>query len=298
MMFILRILLFYILLIVTLPTNAACNDYQSQVNRAIRANDLTKLERLLPKLRYCPSSYIDTVKRSMSDIAAAKADRLVQQGRLVTAEKWLKRAKALTWGTQVVRGDIAVRRKDWQNASIFYNQALDLINDKQATPQAPSKAQIETIFRQATEAQILTARVNTISSKGRGTGMMRGKIRGFIPRKRAVPIPFYTGKWGLDDRGKEITEQLASYLKNEGFHRVTLTGHTDENGLRWWNNIISTRRANSVKDYLKTLDITAYIKIKTIGKGEDEPLQLVNSAYYNKKQIDMLNRRVELSDMK
>jgi hypothetical protein len=50
--------------------------------------------------------------------------------------------------------------------------------------------------------------------------MMRGKIRGFIPTKRAIPIPFYTGKWGLDENGKKVTKQLASYLKNQGFNRV------------------------------------------------------------------------------
>jgi hypothetical protein len=55
-MFIIRTLLFNMLLFVTLPSNAACNDYQLQVNKAIRAYDLTKLERLLPRLRYCPSS--------------------------------------------------------------------------------------------------------------------------------------------------------------------------------------------------------------------------------------------------
>ena len=110
-MFILRILLFNILLFITLPSSVACNDYQLQVNKAIRAYDLAKLERLLPILNrnFCPSFYIRSVKRSMSDIAAA--------------EKWLKRAKGMTWGTQVVRGDIAVHHQDWQNASIFYNQA-------------------------------------------------------------------------------------------------------------------------------------------------------------------------------
>ncbi len=90
---------------------------------------------------------------------------------------------------------------------------MDLINDKQATPEAPKKAQIEKIYQQATEAQILAGSVNTISRSGQASGMMRGKIRGFIPRKRAVPIPFYTGKWGLDDSGKKVTRQLASYLK-------------------------------------------------------------------------------------
>jgi len=293
-----RCILLFNLLIVTSPTRAACNDYESQVNTAIRAYDLTKLERLLPRLRYCPSSYIDDVKRSMSNIAAAKADSLVQQGRLAAAEKWLERAKDITWGTQIVYADLAMLRQDWQNASIFYNQTLDLIHDKQATPQAPAKTQIATIYQQATEAQILAGSVNTISRSGRGTGMMRGKIRGFIPTKRAIPIPFYTGKWGLDENGKKVTKKLALYLKNQGFHKVTLTGHTDENGASWWNNIISNRRANAVKSYLKTLDIIAYIKIKTIGKGEDEPLQLVNRAYYDQKHIDMLNRRVELSDMK
>jgi outer membrane protein OmpA-like peptidoglycan-associated protein len=299
MMFILRILLFYILLIVTLPTNAACNDYQSQVNRAIGANDLTKLERLLPKLRYCPSSYIDAVKRSMSDIAAAKADRLVQQGRLAAAENWLKRAKALTWGTQVVRGEIAVRRQDWQNASVFYNQTLDLINDKQATPQAPPKAQIETIFKQAEEAQMLSGRIITISRSGRGTGMMRGKIRGFIPRKRVIPIPFDSGdKWivKLDDNAKKVIKYLADYIIYKEFKQITLTGHTDENYISMYNNWLSKRRAEVVKTHLQELNVQA--KIKTIGKGEDEPRQLVNRKYYTKEQIDMFNRRVELSDMK
>ncbi len=51
-MFIIRILLFHLLLILTLPTFAACNDYQSQVNKAIRAYDLAKLERLLPIILY------------------------------------------------------------------------------------------------------------------------------------------------------------------------------------------------------------------------------------------------------
>jgi outer membrane protein OmpA-like peptidoglycan-associated protein len=297
-MFIIRILLFHLLLILTLPTFAACNDYQSQVNKAIRAYDLTKLERLLPRLRYCQSSYIDAVKRSMSDIAAARADSLLQQGKISAAKNWLKRAKTMTWATQVLYGDIAIRHQKWQNASIFYNQALDLIHDKQATPEAPAKAQIETIYKQATEAQILAGSVNTISRSGRGSGMMRGKIRGFIPIKRAIPIPFYTDKWGLDENGKKVTRQLASYLKNQGFYKVTLTGHTDESGVSWYNNIISSRRAEAVKSYFKTLGITAFIKIKTIGKGEDEPLELANRDYYDKKHIDMLNRRVELSDMK
>jgi len=298
-MFIIRILLFNMLLFITLPSNAACNDYQSQVNKAIRAYDLAKLERLLPPiLRDCRSSYIEAVKRSMSDIAAARADTLLQQGKISAAENWLKRAKTMTWATQVVYGDISIRHQKWQNASIFYNQALDLINDRQATPKAPSKAQIETIFQQATEAQILAGSVNTIGRSGQASGMMRGKIRGFIPRKRAVPVPFYTGKWGLDENGKRVTRQLAKYIKNQGFNRVTLTGHTDENGVSWWNNIISSKRANAVKSYFKTLGIIAKVKIKAVGKGEDEPLDLVNRAYYDQKHIDMLNRRVELSEMK
>ncbi|MCK5523393.1 MAG: OmpA family protein, partial [Thiomargarita sp.] len=297
-MFIIRLLLFCYLLITMLPVVAVCPDYTSQINQAIRANNLTQLEQLLPILHKdsCPDSYINAIKRSIADIAAAQADSLVQEGKISAAEKWLEHAETMTWGTQVVRGDIAVRRQDWQNASIFYNQTLDLINDPEATPQAPSEAQIEKIYQQATEAQILTASVNTISRTGQANGMMRGKIRGFIPRKRAVPVPFYTGKWGLDENGKRVTRQLASYIKNQGFSRVTLTGHTDENGPSLYNDFISKKRANAVKSYFETEEITA--KIKAIGKGEDEPLELENGAYYNQEQIDMLNRRVELSEMK
>ena len=39
---------------------------------------------------------------------------------------------------------------------------------------------------------------------------------------------------------------MSHNIKNQGFNRLTLTGHTDENGPRWWNNIISSRRANAL----------------------------------------------------
>ncbi len=71
----------------------------------MQAHDLETLETLLVTLNKqpdCPISYLDAVKRSMAQIAAAQADELTQQGQLALAKTWLKRAPTMVWGTQAV----------------------------------------------------------------------------------------------------------------------------------------------------------------------------------------------------
>ncbi len=271
-------------------------DEQAQVNRAVQAQDLDQLEDLLVKLENqdnCPENYLDWLKRSMAQIAAAKADALTQQGKLEEAEKFLQRAPMTLWVTQVVNGDIALRRKEWTDAAYFYNQALDLIADREATPKAPSIEQIKKVYQLASEAQLLTGQLDTtISRSGKPSGMMRSKIRGFKPRKRLIPILFKSGQSRLSEKGKKAAQQLIAYIKEQGFKKITLIGHTDSKGPMWLNDRISKRRAKALKRYLRRAGIR--IRIKTIGRGEREPLKLDNPAAYTQEEIDALNRRVEV----
>ena len=101
----------------TLSLAICMDDYQAQVDQAMQAQDLDRLESLLTTLKTqadCPTGYLDWMEHSMAQIAAAKADNLTQQGQLDEADEWLKRAPTMVWGTQVVHGDIAARRKQWQ----------------------------------------------------------------------------------------------------------------------------------------------------------------------------------------
>ena len=280
-----------------LPTAslAACAFYQSSVNQAMQAKDLDTLEYLLVTLNRqpdCDVSYLDWVKRRMAQIAAARADVLVQQGELPVAEDWLRRAPTVVWVTQVIHGDIAARRKQWQTASQFYNQALDLITDTQATPQAPAPTVIEKVFQLASEAQVLADNLEvTVSRSGEASGMMRARMRGFIPVTRIVPIRFKYGKMKLSRQGKKSAQQLARYLKRRNWSSVTLIGHTDSKGSHTVNDRISKKRALAVKKQLRQLGVSS--KIRVAGKGKRKPLKLANHALYTQAEIDALNRRVE-----
>jgi uncharacterized caspase-like protein/surface antigen len=148
-------------------TLAGCADYEFQVNQAVQNSDFETLEKLFVTLNRqtdCPVSYLDGVKRSMAQITAINAENLVQQGKLAEAETWLKRAPTMVWNTQVVYGEIAAHRKQWQNAADFFNQALDLMDDLQATPQAPTLAEIEKVYQLAQEAQLLAGEITPTPS--------------------------------------------------------------------------------------------------------------------------------------
>jgi OOP family OmpA-OmpF porin len=77
---------------------------------------------------------------------------------------------------------------------------------------------------------------------------------------------------------------------------VLVTGHTDRIGTTKYNQKLSERRADAVRDYLVSLGI-ARDKIETLGMGETQPLPGV---VCNQKQLKALiaclapNRRVEV----
>lgn len=272
-----------------------CADYESAVKQAVPAHDLEALAQLLPTLNNlpdCPLSYLDAVKRSMAQIAAAKADELVQSGQLAPAETWLKRAPTMVWGTQAVYGDIAARRQQWQLAAQFYNQALDLIADPQATPQEPPQTVIKKIYHLASETQILAGNLAAIvSPSGKASGIMRDNVRGVTFEKRPLPVQFNYGKTTLGETGQNSVQRLATYLKQQNVASLTLIGHTDSKGSHVANDRISKQRAEVVKTYLQTAGVPS--QIIAIGKGKREPLQLANRLLYTPTEIDALNRRVE-----
>jgi outer membrane protein OmpA-like peptidoglycan-associated protein len=302
------------------PLANGCADYESKVNQATQANDLGTLEELLVKLNRqsdCPEDYLDAVKYNMAQIAATEAENLAQQNLLAEARAWLRRAPTMTWKTQKVHGDIAARkpledyivaREDespheqmeraikmkWPKPAKFYNQAFNLINDSQATLKKPETSEIEKIYRMASEAQILAGNLDTtISRSGEGDGIMSDG-RGFIPVKRAIPIQFRHGTTKLDKEGEKSANLLAAYLKKRQATQITLIGHTDASGNETINQKISEQRAITVKNYLLGPGgVTATIDV--IGKGESEPLELVNHALYRAEEIAILNRRVEFT---
>ncbi|RKZ38837.1 MAG: hypothetical protein DRQ49_13220 [Gammaproteobacteria bacterium] len=283
-----RTLLFAVLLNAGLPTSslAACADYEAQVNQAMTNLDFDTLEELLPGLNSeqaaCPVSYLESVKRGMAQIAAAKADVLMQQGELAQAEAWLKRAPTMVWNTSLVHGNINAQREQWAMAVQFFNQALDLINDPGATPQAPTQAEIENIYQLVSVAQSLLEESDVIA--------LRVIVRG-VPRRRLVPILFDSGSTKLNGRGERLVKQLAKNIKHRNSTRVTLYGHSDPKGSNAACDRVSRRRAKVVKNSLRNAGVKSRIDVKGVGKRQ--PLRLANRWKLSKSKINALSRRVE-----
>ena len=98
------------------------------------------------------------------------------------------------------------------------------------------------------------------------------------------------GKAALDS---EVIDKLRDVSKLE---LVLVTGHTDRIGTQEYNQRLSERRANTVRDYLVSRGV-ARDKIETLGMGKTQPIPGVVCNQKNMKElIECLapNRRVEV----
>jgi outer membrane protein OmpA-like peptidoglycan-associated protein len=82
----------------------------------------------------------------------------------------------------------------------------------------------------------------------------------------------------LSPEDKSKLDVLAEFIKYDpDIELVLVEGHTDSIALRRYNKALGLRRANSVKDYLKSKGVRVD-KIKTISHGERRPLESNHTA--------------------
>jgi outer membrane protein OmpA-like peptidoglycan-associated protein len=87
---------------------------------------------------------------------------------------------------------------------------------------------------------------------------------------------------------KPKLDYLARFLKNYPMFMVCIKGHTDSDGSEDYNEKLSQRRANQIKNYLEDVDSIDKTRIVAEGYGESRPL-VPNDNAENKRK----NRRVE-----
>jgi OOP family OmpA-OmpF porin len=100
----------------------------------------------------------------------------------------------------------------------------------------------------------------------------------------------------LREDGKATLDDAAAKLKaNPDVQLVMITGHTDRIGSEAYNQKLSERRANQVRDYLIAQGVDAN-RLQAVGKGESEPVVACDGVK-GKKLIECLqpNRRVVLT---
>jgi len=104
-------------------------------------------------------------------------------------------------------------------------------------------------------------------------------------------------KYKLQVGSKPILDETAAKIKaNPDIKVVMVTGYTDRIGSEQYNQKLSERRANVVKEYLVSQGIDA-ARLQAIGKGESDPIVQCTGNKVTKKLKDCLapNRRVEIT---
>ncbi len=97
-------------------------------------------------------------------------------------------------------------------------------------------------------------------------------------------------KSNLRPQGKEKLDELVAKVKShQAVDSITITGHTDSVGTDAYNQKLSERRANSVRDYMIKDGIDASLITSTKGMGETQPVASNDTAEGRQK-----NRRVEI----
>jgi len=101
-------------------------------------------------------------------------------------------------------------------------------------------------------------------------------------------VLFATGKAKLSAQATVSVDKLVEFLKNHPTRNVLIEGHTDSVGSDEYNQVLSGKRADSVKYALTNSGVDAS-RITTIGYGEKYPTASNDSA-----DSRAMNRRVDV----
>ena len=131
--------------------------------------------------------------------------------------------------------------------------------DPKATPQRPSRAEIDKVFKLASESLLLAGTMATARSSGQPSGTMRSKIRGVEIKEHPIPVQFVFGKATFTEKAKGNVDTLVKHLQHEEPDQIILVGHTDDVGKKSHNCRLSIRRAKALKNYLVNAGVRANI---------------------------------------
>jgi peptidoglycan-associated lipoprotein len=84
-------------------------------------------------------------------------------------------------------------------------------------------------------------------------------------------VHFDYDAYNVTDEGRSVLQRQAAWLAKYPSVRVTVEGHCDERGTREYNLALGARRANSVKEYLVSVGVSAG-RVDTISYGKERPI--------------------------
>ncbi len=165
--------------------------------------------------------------------------------------------------------------------------------ERMAAKQALTEAEREAKRKEEEAAAERAARLEVEKKLSAALASLE-KIAQIKEEKRGIVITlsgsvlFATGKWELLPIAQQRLEEVAKALKDQGYQKIIVEGHTDSRGSHQMNMELSRKRADSVRSYLVSRGIED-AKITSVGIGPDRPVADNKSS-----EGRANNRRVEL----
>lgn len=225
---------------------------------------------------------------------ADKVDNLAYQARqkIALTQEVAKKKKA--------EADVALAAKE--RDFIRLNQRTNEANQATAAAQQAQMA-AQAAQQEAAEAQRRTAEAQRVADSARAqtaeaqarAAALEAQLADLAAKKteRGIIITlgdvlFGTDQSNLTADGMRSAQKLADVLKQNPLRRVLIEGFTDSTGAAAYNQELSARRANAVRDALMQMGIAAD-RISVRGYGEAYPVAGNDTAASRQ-----LNRRVEI----
>lgn len=100
-------------------------------------------------------------------------------------------------------------------------------------------------------------------------------------------------KYNLNEKSKEVLNNIAATLKSSGAKDIKIEGHTDPLGSEKYNLALSQHRADTVRDYLVSQGVEA--NFETVGVGEANQVKTCEGHGKELKDCLRPNRRVVIT---
>lgn len=285
-----------------------CQKMLGEFNRSIDTGRETEAQQLVDKIAtdvQCGRFQVPAQRR-LSAFRLSATHFLMARGRppgdferlLVAADK-----PQVLWQAAATMGEVRFGERRFVEAARAYDRAIEIIKNESTTPTPPSKHDIQSLLDRSAQARILAANVaqgeqgpgfvQTARNERDGTlgGLYSDNVRGIVPRAVPVPITFEYAKTDFTSIGGQAAAELLTALKEQKPSKVILVGHTDVRGTPEFNLKLSRDRAAAVSEFLRQNGLD--IPVEVVGKGQSEPMQIIDASGLTQDDIYALNRRVE-----
>jgi OOP family OmpA-OmpF porin len=98
----------------------------------------------------------------------------------------------------------------------------------------------------------------------------------WVKVKLAADTLFGFDQASLQSDGQQALDKLLLELKDVNVEAVQITGHTDRLGAKAYNDKLSTRRAEAVRNYLVLVGGMSASKVTATGMGSSQPESATN----------------------